>query len=64
MENIDPFIFANPREKYTAGILVQFRQGEENMSELLIKNEVYGIIGAALEVYNPPGSGFLAIITM
>ena len=29
------------------------------MSELLYKNEVYAIIGAAMEVYNVLGAGFL-----
>jgi GxxExxY protein len=29
------------------------------MHELLLKDEVYAIVGAAMEVYNKLGSGFL-----
>jgi GxxExxY protein len=32
------------------------------MGELLLKDEVYAIVGAALEVYNEMGSGFLEAV--
>jgi GxxExxY protein len=32
------------------------------MSELLLKDEVYAIAGAAIEVYNEMGSGFLEAV--
>jgi hypothetical protein len=31
------------------------------MAELLLKNEVYAIVGAAMEVYNQLGPGFLIL---
>jgi len=32
------------------------------MTELLYKQEVYSIVGAAMEVYNELGSGFLEAV--
>jgi GxxExxY protein len=32
------------------------------MAELLLKDEVYAIVGAALDVYNELGSGFLEAV--
>jgi len=32
------------------------------MAELLLKDEVYAIVGAAIEVYNEMGSGFLEAV--
>ena len=32
------------------------------MAELLLKDEVYAIVGAAIEVYNELGSGFLEAV--
>jgi GxxExxY protein len=33
------------------------------MTELICKDEVYQIIGAAMEVYNQPGNGFLEAVS-
>jgi GxxExxY protein len=35
---------------------------ETKMAELLLKDEVYAIVGAAMEVYNELGSGFLEAV--
>jgi GxxExxY protein len=35
---------------------------ENQMPELLLKDEVYAIVGAAIEVYNEMGSGFLEAV--
>ena len=35
---------------------------EEEMAELLLKDEVYAIIGAAIDVHKQLGSGFLEAV--
>jgi GxxExxY protein len=35
---------------------------EERMTELLLKDEVYAIVGAAMEVHNQLGTGFLEAV--